>query len=393
MHPVPESPTVPCPTCGASLPVDPSRDFVVCAYCARRVTVSADVIEPARVHAQQLERARDALITVRDSAAKQRWDAAVQRSQGWVWGASFALTMVIAVALGVSGIDAPWAYILAATPVFLAFAWGFAGSALRRRVRAGTLPDHAVVITIDDGWRSTATHMAPILHELRLPATLYLSTWYVEHQAIVVNVAVNFAIDRAAARWLDLGDILPGFAQPLLLGDPASRTALALRINQAIDAVPGLDARVALAHRVAERAGVALKPFDQQFRFMTPEQLRKVHENGLAIELHGHRHQSVDMPGIDLAREIADNRAALLRAGITTPARHFCYPRGDLVPGIDVQLARHHVLSATTTRRALNPPGTPPHRLARLLDSPRISQFAFEAWLAGLYQPFDQLRR
>ena len=261
------------------------------------------------------------------------------------------------------------------------------------RLQAGTLPDHAVVITIDDGWRSTATHMAPILHELRLPATLYLSTWYVEHQAIVVNVAVNFAIDRAAARWLDLGDMLLGFAQPLLLGDPASRTALALRVNQAIDAVPGLDARVALAHRVAERAGVALKPFDQQFRFMTPEQLRKVHENGLTIELHGHRHQSVDMPGIDLAREIADNRAALLRAGITTPARHFCYPRGDLVPGIDVQLARHHVLSATTTRRALNPPGTPPHRLARLLDSPRISQFAFEAWLAGLYQPFDQLRR
>ena len=261
------------------------------------------------------------------------------------------------------------------------------------RLQAGTLPDHAVVITIDDGWASTATHMAPILHELGLPATLYVSTWYVEHQEIVVNVAVNFAIERAAARWLDLSDMLPGLPHPLLLGDPAARTALALRVNQAIDAVPDLVARVALAHRVAERAGIALEPFDQQFRFMTPAQLRDCERLGITIELHGHRHQSVDAPDADLARELADNRAAILRAGINTPARHFCYPRGDLMAGIDGRLARNGVLSATTTRRALNPPGTPPHRLARLLDGPRVSQFAFEAWLAGLYQPFDRLRR
>ncbi len=260
-------------------------------------------------------------------------------------------------------------------------------------LQAGTLPDGAVAITIDDGWRSTATHMLPILQELRLPAALYVSTYYVEHQAIVVNVAVGFAIDRARGRWLDLSDLLPGFPNPLALGDAASRTALALRINAAIDAVPGLDARIALAHRIADRAGVALDAYDPQFRFMTPDQLREAHAAGLAIELHGHRHESVDAPGADLARELADNRAALLRAGIDRPARHFCYPRGDLMPGIDAELARHGVLSATTTRRALNPPGTPPYRLARLLDGPRISQPSFEAWLAGLYQPLDRLRR
>jgi peptidoglycan/xylan/chitin deacetylase (PgdA/CDA1 family) len=260
------------------------------------------------------------------------------------------------------------------------------------RWQAGTLPACAVVITIDDGWISTATHMAPILHDLRLPATLYVSTWYVEHQEIVVNVAVNFVIERAAAGLLDLGDVVPGMPHPLVLGDNSARAQLARRINQAIDAVPDLAARVALAHRVAERAGIALAPFEQQFRFMTPAQLHGMHDLGIAIELHGHRHQSVDMPGADLARELADNRAAILRAGVTAPTRHFCYPKGDLLPGIDVQLARNGVHSATTTRRGFNPPGTPIHRLSRLLDGPRISQRSFEAWLAGLYQPFDRLR-
>ena len=260
------------------------------------------------------------------------------------------------------------------------------------RFQAGTLPACAVVITSDDGWLSTATHMAPILSELRLPATIYVSTWYVEHQTIVVNVAVNFAIERAAATWIDLSDVLPAFPHPLVLGDMAARAALALRVNQAIDAVPDLSARVALAHRVAECAGILLDPFDQQFRFMTAQRLREIHAAGLAVELHGHRHQSVDAPGADLAGELADNRAAILRAGVTTPAQHFCYPKGDLMPGIDDQLARNGVCSATTTRRGLNPPGTPIHRLSRLLDGPRISQRSFEAWLAGLYQPFDRLR-
>jgi peptidoglycan/xylan/chitin deacetylase (PgdA/CDA1 family) len=234
--------------------------------------------------------------------------------------------------------------------------------------------------------------MAPILHELRLPATLYVSTWYVENQAIVVNVAVNFAIERTAATWLDLSDVLPAFSHPLVLGDAAARATLAARVNKAIDAVPDLATRVTLAHRVAERAGILLDSFDRQFRFMTAEHLRAIHDSGLAIELHGHRHQSVDAPGADLARELADNRAAILRAGVTTPTRHFCYPKGDLMPGIDAQLARNGVRSATTTRRGLNPPGTPIHRLSRLLDGPRISQRSFEAWLAGLYQPFDRLR-
>ena len=38
-----------------------------------------------------------------------------------------------------------------------------------RRLNDESLPDHAVVITIDDGWSSTYTHMLPILEGLGLP--------------------------------------------------------------------------------------------------------------------------------------------------------------------------------------------------------------------------------
>src|SRR5207244_4107641 len=44
------------------------------------------------------------------------------------------------------------------------------------RLRAGTLPDRACAITFDDGTRNLATHAAPVLESLRLPAAVFLAT-------------------------------------------------------------------------------------------------------------------------------------------------------------------------------------------------------------------------
>ena len=44
------------------------------------------------------------------------------------------------------------------------------------------LPPCATVITIDDGWSGTCLKMAPILKDHDFPATLYLSTYYMDKQ-------------------------------------------------------------------------------------------------------------------------------------------------------------------------------------------------------------------
>ena len=62
------------------------------------------------------------------------------------------------------------------------------------RLAANRLPRAAVVITIDDGWASTHSHMLPVLERQRLPATLYATTWYAGRDLPVVNVAVDYLI-------------------------------------------------------------------------------------------------------------------------------------------------------------------------------------------------------
>ena len=44
------------------------------------------------------------------------------------------------------------------------------------RLRAGTLPDRAAALTFDDGTRNLATHAAPVLRDLGLPAAVFLAT-------------------------------------------------------------------------------------------------------------------------------------------------------------------------------------------------------------------------
>jgi peptidoglycan/xylan/chitin deacetylase (PgdA/CDA1 family) len=44
------------------------------------------------------------------------------------------------------------------------------------RLSAGTLPDRAAALTFDDGTRNVATHAAPMLRELGLPAAVFLTT-------------------------------------------------------------------------------------------------------------------------------------------------------------------------------------------------------------------------
>src|SRR5215471_1364360 len=46
------------------------------------------------------------------------------------------------------------------------------------RLAIDTLPSSAVVITIDDGFAGTASFALPLLRAFRMPATIYVTTYY-----------------------------------------------------------------------------------------------------------------------------------------------------------------------------------------------------------------------
>ena len=249
------------------------------------------------------------------------------------------------------------------------------------RLYAGTLPRNAVAITLDDGWRSSHSHMMPVLKAHSLPATLYVATYYAEKQVPVVNVALRYILGETRR------PVSAIVAEAGLHAEAGFDAMLA-----AIEALPSAEARGARLLDVARAAGLDPAAITAQFSYMNRAELAEWEANGLRLELHTHRHSSAVSALDTLAGEIADNRRAL--AGLAgEPYAHFCYPSGECDARADAILAAEGIRSATTTRPGLNGPGAPRYHLRRFLDGPRVTEVEFDAYLAGALEPLHTLKR
>jgi peptidoglycan/xylan/chitin deacetylase (PgdA/CDA1 family) len=232
-------------------------------------------------------------------------------------------------------------------------------------LEADQLPDHAVVITIDDGWASTYTHMLPVLEALGLPATVYVTSWYVGRDLPVVNKAVDYLNVRLGRN-----------------SHKARSTA------QAIDSLP-YEQRVPALKQLSAALRCPLDWWEtRQFHLMTEAEVADCVARGLDVQLHTHRH--VAAPAT-LEREIVENRERLAAwTGLPeSHFRHFCYPSGEYEPAAEPILTRLGIGSATLIDQGTNAPGAHPFRLRRFLDGRSVSDAEFDAYLAGALDTLD----
>lgn len=256
----------------------------------------------------------------------------------------------------------------------------------------GSLPPAATVITIDDGWYGTYRWMAPVLAELGLPATLYVTTYYLQAGTQVFNVAAAYLLWKARGRDVSLAGVVPGFAEPISAGPTPVRARALAAIEEYADSLPGPGARQALLVRLGDAVGVSMRDLeaDRRLAFMSEAEARELPGMGIELQLHTHRHR---FPR-DLAaarREIDDNRR-VLRAIAEAERRHFCYPSGEYAADQTGWLPGLGIDSAVTTKPGLNDRQTPRGELRRILDSEAMAPIEFEAEMSGFRDLFRRRR-
>lgn len=249
---------------------------------------------------------------------------------------------------------------------------------------SGTLPDNSVVITIDDGWKSTYTHMLPILEQLHLPATVYVTSWYAQKQYPVLNVALNYVLQRSTVTEFTWHPPAQS-ALTLQMGDKQHRQATALKLDRMLQEIPTAAERLREFQEICRLAGVSTEPWwsNGQFHLMNREEINLAHQRGLDIQLHTHRHRNVNVQLGLLAAELADNRRYLVEACECDQFTHFCYPNGRYDPAAAEVLAGAGIKSAVLTDTGLNSPHANPYALRRFLDGRSVTQEEFEAYLCG----------
>jgi peptidoglycan/xylan/chitin deacetylase (PgdA/CDA1 family) len=260
------------------------------------------------------------------------------------------------------------------------------------RLRYGDLPRCAVALTADDGFYSTYSIMGRLARRLELPFTLYVTSYYVVHQAPIFRLALQYMFWRTTESSLEvcgLGGDLCG-ARSLETKDERDRTMWELIDfgERKLDE----NERQALARRVGERLAVDYDHLAEKRKvsLMTPDEIREFAATVGDIGLHTHRHVLPEEEA-GAIRELDENRA-VLEPIVDRTLKHFCYPSGEWSQAHWPALERAGIGTATTCEAGLNHSETPPFRLRRFLDGENISQIEFESEMSGYTELLRRLR-
>jgi peptidoglycan/xylan/chitin deacetylase (PgdA/CDA1 family) len=229
-------------------------------------------------------------------------------------------------------------------------------------------PPNALAITVDDGHADFYHQAFPVFREWGLPATLYLTTDY---------------LDGRCWLWFDLVDYL--FEQTKVAATADLPNAAA--VNQSAVQMQNAEREDLMARlpeilkvQVPERPPARWEP-------LSWEQAREMASHGIEFGAHTLTHPILSRVEDEqqLEREIRDSKKRIEQE-LDRETIHFCYPNGqaeDFTPAIVERVRQAGFKTAVTAGPGLNPPSAPPFLLKRVPVEPDREWGVFSRAVAG----------
>jgi peptidoglycan/xylan/chitin deacetylase (PgdA/CDA1 family) len=222
--------------------------------------------------------------------------------------------------------------------------------AARRSLGARALR-RCVLLTFDEGYENNATIVAPLLHSLELPFTIYLTTSSIGTRDFIPTFVARAALDRTSHP----SCTLPHVGETLSLGDESKRGRAVSIVTSALKTLPvhkGNELVAALRALLPDAQWTEIEDEFRSERFMTWDQVRQVQRAGATIGSHGHEHYPLHA---QQSREEIQHQLNTSRALITEhtgSCRHYCFPNGqpaDIGPQALAEVVKAGAITATTT--------------------------------------------
>lgn len=222
-----------------------------------------------------------------------------------------------------------------------------------------SLPDRAVAITFDDGYRNNLLLAAPVLRRHRAPATFFVSTGLIGTDRWMWA----YELEEMFLRF-SLPELGRAFGHPMmadLCGRGLPREVL---LSACVDFLKTLEPREVeqLMERLRRAAPVEV---DDENRFLSWEEVRALHAMGFDIGGHGVTHSILVRQSLaDAEAEVAGCKEALERELGRRPTL-FAYPNGDTNARVSAMVGRHFSAAVTTVPSVCS-------RRNHLLELPRV---------------------
>jgi peptidoglycan/xylan/chitin deacetylase (PgdA/CDA1 family) len=248
-----------------------------------------------------------------------------------------------------------------------------------------------VVVTLDDGWYSSATDLLPVLARHNHRPVLYLATKVFAGGGPVIDVCVRYILWKSPLKSAKLS----GFSAEVDGDYDFEAAAERARFCAAAEKWLATQGDEPLAQTTSlERLSVALGvPSDvldlssRRFSYMSREELHVAARQGCSVELHGHVHRYVKGEVERNRADIETCRQHIVAAGFPSP-RHYCYPSGDYDQKAALTMAAVGVRTATTCLPGLvhDLEGNRRYFLPRFLDGASVTNIEFEAEMSGVLE-------
>lgn len=242
-------------------------------------------------------------------------------------------------------------------------------------------------ITFDDGYGGLFLHARPVLRELGLPATVFVTTDFLEGRG--VPWWDRLAAMAAASPRRELCTDLAG-SRSLPLGTAAQKREALRVLTRELLALPPARREAALGE-LACAFGVAGTARFETPPSLTADQLRTLSEAEMTVGGHGCTHDSfLHLDRAQLAAELARSKAAL-EAVTGGPVRWLAYPYGQFGPEAAAAAKEAgYVAAVTAIEEGLNDGIPDPFAVRRIGVSDSVSFMRFIVAVSGLR---DMMRR
>lgn len=249
------------------------------------------------------------------------------------------------------------------------------------QLKEGTLPERAVALLFDDGFRDFANKVSPMLAEFGYPATVFVSSYYAQFNRPIFDVMLSYLLWKGAPQILRLPGALKTPVQ--LTGNGSLEACNAIKKFAFDSGLSGWGKDKLLA-RLAEALSIDYEELCRKriLHMMNAEELRQVHAAGHDVQLHTHRHR-VSRKRELFEREIRDNQRWIEQTIGEAKRTHLTYPGGVWQPVEREWMTELGLETGTTCRPALADVNCDKLRLPRFMDNAHVPERVFRAWLAG----------
>jgi peptidoglycan/xylan/chitin deacetylase (PgdA/CDA1 family) len=250
------------------------------------------------------------------------------------------------------------------------------GSLLKKLDAGEPVPDNAVAITFDDGYRDNYDLALPILQKYGASATIFLTTGFVDHQDIPWNDKICFALKHSSRSGVEfVTDRRSYFSLKSVEG----------RL-QAVDEILWFLRRIPHIQKTERMNSLLSELGVNDFgtlsdSMLTWNQVSEMNKAGITFGAHTISHPILSRIPLETARKEVTDSKTIIESRLQRKIDLFAYPSGtsqDYTEDIKKLLSETGFRAAVTTVFGTNTPETDPFELRRcwMIDESALGSFA-----------------